>query len=80
MISGMKGIRHARTEDSAGRTLVGMRSISLLLALVLVVSGCARFDDRLDDPFTPAPGPGQGAPPPSPPLAKVVGSSLGAWQ
>lgn len=44
-----------------------MRSISLLLALVLVVSGCARFDDRLDDPFTPAPGPGQGAPPPTPP-------------
>lgn len=42
-----------------------MRSISLLLALTLVVSGCARFDDRLVDPFTPAPGPGGGAAPPS---------------
>ncbi len=55
------------TQDTAGRTLVGMRSIPLLLALTLVVSGCARFDDRLDDPFTPAPGPGMGAAPPSTP-------------
>lgn len=44
-----------------------MRSLPLLLALTLVVSGCARFDDRLDDPFTPAPGPGMGAAPPSQP-------------
>src|SRR5699024_11246339 len=44
-----------------------MRSIPLLLALALVVSGCARFDDRLDEPFTPVPGPGMGAAPPSQP-------------
>lgn len=44
-----------------------MRSLALLLAMTVVVSGCARFDDRLDDPFTPAPGPGMGAPPPSGP-------------
>lgn len=55
------------TEDTAGRTLVGMRSLPLLLTLTLVMSGCARFDDRLDDPFTPAPGPGMGAAPPSQP-------------
>lgn len=41
-----------------------MRSLSLLLALAVAVSGCARFDDRLEDPFTPAPGPGMGAAPP----------------
>lgn len=58
-------MRRVGTRDTAGRTLVGMRSISLLLALTLVVSGCARFDDRLDDPFTPAPGPGMAAGPPS---------------
>ena len=39
----------------------------MLLVLALAVSGCARFDDRLDAPFTPAPGPGMGAPPPSAP-------------
>lgn len=44
-----------------------MRSITVLLALALAVSGCARFDDRLDDPFTPAPGPGLAGAPPSPP-------------
>lgn len=45
-----------------------MRSLPLLLVLALAVSGCARFDDRLDHPFTPAPGPGMGAePPPAPP-------------
>ncbi|MFI8693495.1 oxidoreductase [Dietzia maris] len=46
-----------------------MRSLPLLLALAVAVSGCARFDDRLEDPFTPAAGPGMGAAPPSPPGA-----------
>lgn len=47
-----------------------MRSLALLLATAVAVSGCARFDDRLEDPFTPAPGPGMGAaPPPSSPGA-----------
>ncbi|UVE95703.1 oxidoreductase [Dietzia sp. B32] len=41
-----------------------MRSLPLLLALAVAVSGCARFDDRLEDPFTPAPGPGMAAGPP----------------
>ena len=45
-----------------------MRSLALVLALAVAVSGCARFDDRLEAPFTPAPGPGAGAaPPPSAP-------------
>lgn len=44
-----------------------MRSVSLLLVFTLVVSGCARFDDQLDDPFTPAPGPGMAGAPPSTP-------------
>lgn len=44
-----------------------MRSLPLLLVLALAMTGCARFDDRLDDPFTPAPGPGMGAAPSSPP-------------
>ncbi|KAA0919481.1 oxidoreductase [Dietzia sp. ANT_WB102] len=45
-----------------------MRSLSLLLALAVAMSGCARFDDRLEAPFTPAPGPGMGdsAPPSTP--------------
>lgn len=46
-----------------------MRSLPLLLVLALAMTGCARFDDRLDDPFTPAPGPGMGAAPSSPPGA-----------
>mgnify|MGYP007068605959 CR=1 FL=1 len=44
-----------------------MRSLALLLVMALAATGCARFDDRLDDPFTPAPGPGMGAAPPSTP-------------
>ena len=44
-----------------------MRSLPLLLVLALAMTGCARFDDRLDDPFTPAPGPGMAAAPSSPP-------------
>lgn len=44
-----------------------MRSLPLILVLALAVAGCARFDDRLDQPFTPAPGPGMGAGPPAPP-------------
>lgn len=44
-----------------------MRSLPLLLVLALAVSGCARFDDSLDNPFTPAPGPGMGAEPPTAP-------------
>lgn len=44
-----------------------MRTLALLLAVVLTAAGCARFDDRLDDPFTPAPPPGMGAAPPSTP-------------
>ncbi|MFL0578551.1 oxidoreductase [Dietzia sp. 179-F 9C3 NHS] len=44
-----------------------MRSVALGLVVALAVSGCARFDDRLDSPFTPAQGPGMGAPPPSAP-------------
>lgn len=44
-----------------------MRSLSLLVVLAVATAGCARFDDRLDDPFTPAPGPGMAAAPPSTP-------------
>lgn len=44
-----------------------MRSLSLLVVLAMAIAGCARFDDRLDAPFTPAPGPGAGAAPPSSP-------------
>lgn len=44
-----------------------MRSLALVLVVALTAAGCARFDDRLDDPFTPAPGPGMGAAPPSSP-------------
>ncbi|MBB1023516.1 MULTISPECIES: oxidoreductase [unclassified Dietzia] len=44
-----------------------MRSLSLLVVLVMVTAGCARFDDRLEAPFTPAPGPGMDAGPPSTP-------------
>ncbi|WP_299022231.1 oxidoreductase [uncultured Dietzia sp.] len=44
-----------------------MRSLALLLVMALAATGCARFDDRLYDPFTPAPGPGMGAAPPSTP-------------
>ncbi|WP_314034196.1 oxidoreductase [Dietzia sp. CH92] len=44
-----------------------MRSLALVLALTVAVSGCARFDDRLEAPFTPAPGPGMAAAPPGPP-------------
>lgn len=52
-----------------------MRSLPLLLVLALAMTGCARFDDRLDDPFTPAAGPGMGAPPPSPPGVPPPSSS-----
>ena len=55
------------TQDTARRSVVGMRSLPLLLVLAVAMSGCARFDDRLDAPFTPAPGPGAGAAPPSTP-------------
>ncbi|MFN3602301.1 MAG: oxidoreductase [Dietzia sp.] len=44
-----------------------MRSLSLLVVLAVAMAGCARFDDRLEAPFTPAPGPGMGAAPPSSP-------------
>ncbi|MBB1048135.1 oxidoreductase, partial [Dietzia cercidiphylli] len=44
-----------------------MRSLSLLVVLAVATAGCARFDDRLEAPFTPAPGPGMGAAPPSSP-------------
>lgn len=45
-----------------------MRLLALVFVVALAATGCARFDDRLDDPFTPAPPPGMGAaPPPSPP-------------
>lgn len=44
-----------------------MRWLALVLTVVLTTAGCARFDDRLDDPFTPAPAPGMGAAPPSSP-------------
>ena len=45
-----------------------MRSVSLLLVVALAAAGCARFDDSLGSPFTPAPRPGVGAaPPPAPP-------------
>ena len=44
-----------------------MRWLALLLTVVLTAAACARFDDRLDDPFTPAPPPGMGAAPPSSP-------------
>ncbi len=44
-----------------------MRSLSLLVVVAVVMAGCARFDDRLDAPFTPTPGPGMAAAPPSDP-------------
>ncbi|MBB1033816.1 oxidoreductase [Dietzia sp. CQ4] len=44
-----------------------MRSLSLLVVVAVAMAGCARFDDRLEAPFTPAPGPGMGAAPPSSP-------------
>ncbi|WP_216693190.1 oxidoreductase [Dietzia psychralcaliphila] len=44
-----------------------MRSLSLVVVLAVAMAGCARFDDRLEAPFTPAPGPGMGAAPPSSP-------------
>lgn len=44
-----------------------MRTLTLALVVALAAGGCARFDDRLDAPFTPAPGPGAGAAPPSGP-------------
>lgn len=44
-----------------------MRSLSLLVVLAVAIAGCARFDDSLDAPFAPAPGPGMGAAPPSSP-------------
>ena len=34
-----------------------MRSLSLLVVLAVATAGCARFDDRLAAPFTPATGP-----------------------
>lgn len=56
-----------------------MRSLPLLLALAVAVSGCARFDDRLQAPFTPAPGPGMGAAPaPSAPAAPGPPSTSGS--
>lgn len=44
-----------------------MRTLPLVLVAALAVGGCARFEDRLDAPFTPAPPPGMGAAPPSAP-------------
>ena len=52
-----------------------MRSLSLLVVLAVAMAGCARFDDRLDDPFTPAPGPGMAAAPPSAPPSSAPPSS-----
>lgn len=44
-----------------------MRVLALVFVVALAATGCARFDDRLDAPFTPAPLPGMAAAPPSTP-------------
>lgn len=44
-----------------------MRSLAVVLVVALAATGCARFDDRLDAPFTPAAPAGMGAPPSSSP-------------